>query len=191
MRKRPGYLAAPSARCALACTGRAPSCALNSPKLVAAPAVLSRRRMKPYPPTYWKINMSDSPKTPNETGSGPCPGLGEALSAYLDNELDSQTRRSVEQHLQGCRRCSVEIAELRQVKRFLAPSSPLAPGLPAGLADRVRSHTYGSGSAGSPTSSVARAWPRAPIYVGGAALLLLAIGILSALWANPFEQSRA
>ena len=37
----------------------------------------------------------------------------------------------------------------------------------------------------------ARAWLRAPIYVGGVALLLLAIAILSALWANPFEQSRA
>src|SRR5438552_7496792 len=138
MRKRPEYLAAPSARCALACTGRAPSCALNSLKATPAPPMT-----KPYPPVYWKINMSDSLETPNETGPGPCPGLGEVLSAYLDNELDSHTRQSVEQHLQGCLRCSVEAAELRQVKRFLAPSSALAPGLPAGLAERVRSQTYG------------------------------------------------
>src|SRR5213596_184098 len=93
--------------------------------------------------------MSDSLQTPNDTGPGRCPGLGEVLSAYLDNELDSHTRQSVEQHLQGCRRCSVEVAELRQVKRFLAPGSTLAPGLPPGLADRVRSQTYGSDSANS------------------------------------------
>src|SRR5437879_13911397 len=82
--------------------------------------------------------MSNDPSGKRE----PCAGLGEMLSAYLDNELDSDARRAVEEHIEDCMRCSAELSELRQVKRFVASTSPFAPSLPEGIAQRVRARTY-------------------------------------------------
>jgi anti-sigma factor RsiW len=146
-----------------------------------------------------------------ETVHSPCPGLGEVLSAYLDGELDELASESVAAHLQGCMKCSAELAELRQVKRFLSPGSLLAPGLPPGLQERVRARTFGRkaetllsgkviGRRGSAPQSgtlpriapgciVGRPWLTAPAFAVGLALLLLAIGVLSNFKLNPFEPS--
>ncbi len=43
----------------------------------------------------------------------PCPGLGDTLSAFLDDELDRATRASITAHLAECLRCSSELADLR------------------------------------------------------------------------------
>ncbi len=71
-----------------------------------------------------------------------CAGLGDALSAYLDGELDVVESRVVSDHLANCARCSAEFEGLRQVKRFVGAGSPLAPALPRDLVERVRSNTY-------------------------------------------------
>ncbi len=152
-----------------------------------------------------------------KTVHDPCPGLGEVLSAYLDGELDEVTTGSVAAHLQGCMKCSAELAELRQVKRFLAPGSPLAPPLPTGLHERVRARTFGDRAAAfgrgegklsgksmdtggtttrskglpkiSPGCILGRRWLTAPALAAGLVLLLLAIGVLSNFKLNPFEHS--
>ncbi|HET9494619.1 MAG TPA: zf-HC2 domain-containing protein [Chloroflexia bacterium] len=146
-----------------------------------------------------------------ETVHDPCPGLGEVLSTYLDGELDDLTAQSVTTHLQRCVKCNAEFAELRQVKRFLAPGSPLAPALPSGLQERVRARTLGhrsetllrgkvNGRSG-PTSQpgtlplvrlgriAKRPWLIASALAVASMLLLLAIGALNSLKLNPFEPS--
>lgn len=128
---------------------------------------------------------------------GDCPGLGDILSAYLDDELDVSTRQSIAAHLGGCLRCNQELAELRQVKRFLAPSSSLAPPLPAALAKRVRSQVYGSESQGVPSGVarsqlgciIGRSWLTAPALAGALILLLTAIGVLANFTLKPLALS--
>jgi hypothetical protein len=58
---------------------------------------------------------------------GPCPA-GDALSAYLDGELEPLAMAAVSAHISGCQRCSAELAGLRSVDGLL--SAPLMAELP-------------------------------------------------------------
>ena len=66
---------------------------------------------------------------------------GDALSAYLDDELDDAARAALESHLSSCGECSTILDELRTLRshatewatRDLAPS----PALWAGVAARI------------------------------------------------------
>lgn len=156
----------------------------------------------------------DNPNDPNsrlETVHDPCPCLGGVLSPYIDGELDEMTTDTIAAHLQACMKCSAELAELRQMKRFLAPGSPIAPPLPAGLQERVRTRAFGHRSRGilsgkafgglgsasqlgrltkiAPGYLVGRPWVVAPAFALGLVMLLLAIGVLSNFRLNPFEPS--
>jgi anti-sigma factor RsiW len=105
------------------------------------------------------------------------------------------------------------MAELQQVKRFIAPGSPLAPPIPAGMEERIRAHVYGLGEAADSSRTetrklaarlkagciLGRRWLNVPIY-GTAVLLLLlllfVVGILGSLWpgsaaASPAEATAA
>jgi anti-sigma factor RsiW len=44
-----------------------------------------------------------------------CIELVELLTAYLDDALDAQTRRHVDEHLQGCAGCRAALAQWRTV----------------------------------------------------------------------------
>ncbi|MCD6496853.1 MAG: zf-HC2 domain-containing protein [Deltaproteobacteria bacterium] len=60
------------------------------------------------------------------------------LSAYVDNELETDLRIQVDSHVQECRRCRARVAELRALEsRLLASDS--TPAVPDDFADRVLS----------------------------------------------------
>src|SRR6266496_4619432 len=146
--------------------------------------------------------------TPHNSGETTrCSGLGETLSAYLEDELSRDEGRLVEKHLESCRRCSAELGEIHQVKRFLAPGSPLAPPIPDGMEERVRAHVYGRYGTGETAGTidkrrgllrsseaprlaarlkagciVGRSWVTVPMYATALLLLLLVVGVLSSLW---------
>jgi anti-sigma factor RsiW len=66
-----------------------------------------------------------------------CTDLRELLSQYIEDELDAQQARTVEDHLAGCEECA-ELAEaMREVIGFGADLSGLEP--PEGLADDLMS----------------------------------------------------
>jgi anti-sigma factor RsiW len=44
-----------------------------------------------------------------------CIELVELLTAYLDDALDTRTRRDVDEHLDGCAGCRAALAQLRTV----------------------------------------------------------------------------
>jgi anti-sigma factor RsiW len=44
-----------------------------------------------------------------------CIELVELLTAYLDDALDAQTRRHVDEHLEGCAGCRAALAQWRTV----------------------------------------------------------------------------
>jgi anti-sigma factor RsiW len=58
------------------------------------------------------------------------------LAAYLDDEIDSRRRESLELHLAGCRACSSELAKLRAQWDALAEADQ-PPALPADLWPQV------------------------------------------------------
>ena len=47
-----------------------------------------------------------------------CIELVELLTAYLDDALDAQTRRRVDEHLEGCAGCRAALAQWRTVARL-------------------------------------------------------------------------
>ncbi len=110
------------------------------------------------------------------------------LSAYVDGELDAATRDAITRHLAQCARCRADVEEQRQIKRFLTPGAPLAPPVPAGLAQRVRGRTF----APAAPAPARRAWWRAlwpssgPGWAVAAALavVLLLAGVGLGTWGS-------
>ena len=49
-----------------------------------------------------------------------CMQVARVLQAYLDGEVDEATARRVAVHLEDCRRCGLEAALYREVKKSLA-----------------------------------------------------------------------
>jgi hypothetical protein len=64
-----------------------------------------------------------------------CREREEALSRYLDGELDTEARGELERHLQGCEGCQKALAQLQAVKGALGDLGPLSP--PPALFDSV------------------------------------------------------
>lgn len=56
-----------------------------------------------------------------------CEHIEERLSAYLDNMLIPEERREIAIHLQGCSRCMMSLAELRQNDILLAQLPRMSP----------------------------------------------------------------
>jgi anti-sigma factor RsiW len=48
-----------------------------------------------------------------------CSGISGKLSAFTDNELDGETSRLVEQHLDGCPECRAHLRELSEVDEMV------------------------------------------------------------------------
>lgn len=49
-----------------------------------------------------------------------CMHVGPKLQSYLDGEVDAATVRRVAAHLEYCRKCGLETAVYREIKRALA-----------------------------------------------------------------------
>lgn len=107
-----------------------------------------------------------------------CQHIQELLSAYFDNELSSDVRSSVAQHVQACSRCSDELARFRKLsviaKELETPNPPpqiwtnIEAELDADAENASISHPV------SPGTRVPKRW-RLGVLVA-AALLLIATG---------------
>lgn len=105
----------------------------------------------------------------------------EALSAYLDDALDSAEREALERHLATCDACQAELADLRRVREMLralpAPTVPRSFTLPTAPAPARPDRRSGA-------PSRAPAWTRAAQWLGGIAAAvgvgLLTLGALHA-----------
>jgi anti-sigma factor (TIGR02949 family) len=64
----------------------------------------------------------------DHSGSGPddqrCTELVDALSEFLDGEMDSDERRSFERHLEGCEGCRVALDQFQTVIRLTGRLTP-------------------------------------------------------------------
>jgi hypothetical protein len=61
--------------------------------------------------------------------------LGEAITGYLDGELDPAGREQADAHLAGCAECRAELDGLHHVRTLLREAPPVAP--PEGFIERV------------------------------------------------------
>ena len=56
-----------------------------------------------------------------------CKQVARVLQAYLNGDLDELDTRRVTAHLEDCRRCGLEVATIREIKRALAGRYEPAP----------------------------------------------------------------
>lgn len=94
------------------------------------------------------------------------------LSTYLDDELSSDERAGVTEHLQGCARCGATLAELKALGRSLQ-ALPCPPA-PAELQARLQAQF----APATRRTFLQRGWVQA---IGAAASILLGLLIGSAL----------
>ncbi len=66
-----------------------------------------------------------------------CEHVLRELSNYIDNSVDPDLRKSIEQHLQGCRHCSVVLDTTRKTLRIYSDEGVLE--IPTGYSERLRS----------------------------------------------------
>jgi anti-sigma factor RsiW len=70
-----------------------------------------------------------------------CRSAEDLFSPFLEEELSQQERRELESHLDGCRRCSTAIEELRATVALMVslPSYETGPDFEEEVMDRIRS----------------------------------------------------
>jgi anti-sigma factor RsiW len=64
-----------------------------------------------------------------------CKGVVKLISGYLDGEIDAKTKRRIENHLKGCRRCKVVFDSTRRTIQLYCDGR-LFP-LPADVRERL------------------------------------------------------
>jgi anti-sigma factor RsiW len=108
-----------------------------------------------------------------------CDRAGELIGAYLDQELDAETRREVAAHLDGCAACSAMADDFRRMSGKLAMLGR-APA-PEHLDERVRSLVKeADGGAIASPRPVAQGDRLRQGWLRQAAVLLLACGVTAA-----------
>ncbi len=65
-----------------------------------------------------------------------CQHVLKELSNYIDNSVDAELRRQIEDHLRTCHRCSIVLDTTRKTIRIYADESVLE--VPIGYSDRLR-----------------------------------------------------
>lgn len=109
-----------------------------------------------------------------------CRSAEELFSSFVEDELSQRERRTLENHLADCPRCSRAVEEIRATVDLLTalPSYETGPAFEEEVMDRIR-----SGEALRPgivewiTERVSGAWLR-PVFLSGAAACALYIAFL-------------
>jgi anti-sigma factor RsiW len=74
--------------------------------------------------------------TPESSTSGPCSEWELALHALFDGELDAVDSFKCEQHLEQCQRCSIEVKNLKSMRRRITRSA-MTWRAPSALRNRI------------------------------------------------------
>ena len=111
-----------------------------------------------------------------------CRSAETLYSAFLEDELNQEERRSLEAHLMGCRRCSVAVKELRETLALVSslPAVETSPHFEEEIFDRIR-----SGEALRPTliewlGGFLTPERLRPVFLSGAAVCALYIAVIVA-----------
>jgi len=68
-------------------------------------------------------------------GGMSCHQVGEVLQQFLDGHIDAERAGRIEEHLEECRRCGMEVETYERIKATLAARRPEVP---AESIDRLR-----------------------------------------------------
>lgn len=111
-----------------------------------------------------------------------CRSAESLYSAFLEDELNQEERRSLEAHLMGCLRCSVAVKELRETLALVSslPAVETSPHFEEEVFDRIR-----SGEALRPTliewlGGFLTPERLRPVFLSGAAVCALYIAVIVA-----------
>ena len=125
-----------------------------------------------------------------------CEKFGEKLSAYLDGELDYETREGLENHLLECAACARQVEEMRRIESFKPLLEP--PKLPREkwreCWEEIRKQTTDSISVEEVKAGVARrrrAHHLRRFLAGACAAAAAAVVLAILLWpSGPVEEFR-
>ncbi|HEY8344927.1 MAG TPA: zf-HC2 domain-containing protein [Bacillota bacterium] len=114
-----------------------------------------------------------------------CQKVQSLLSAYLDQELTTEERRIIRQHLFTCRACSLEYESLSLLKSSLGSLEP--PAEPKDLLSKILLAQGDSGSALALSRIAFNPWAFGKKFVMAAACVFLFLG--ASLWLFPTPKS--
>ncbi len=120
----------------------------------------------------------------------------EDLTALLDGALSPARAAEVEEHVADCPACREELSRLRgavAALRALAPAPELPPAFAARLEARLRTERERRRGIRALLDTFAPAPPRGRLlaWAGGAAALVLAVGLPAGLWFRARADTRA
>jgi anti-sigma factor (TIGR02949 family) len=106
-----------------------------------------------------------------------CNEAARLLEPYLDGELDRDTARRLEAHVDGCAECQAALASLGRIRHAMRTEAPRFPA-PASLRERIR---RGNAAPFVPRAHSAPSWMRLAAacfgaFVAGAAVMHFAAG---------------
>ncbi len=104
-----------------------------------------------------------------------CELLSETLDAYLDGEMTADELPAMEEHLRTCRDCASEALRRMQMKRATRAAAAMRFAPPAELRQRIERNIAGRRTRPA-------FWMSPALAIAAAALLVLAIGLTSALF---------
>lgn len=100
-----------------------------------------------------------------------CRQIESLLPPYVDGEVSSADRRTVDSHLAGCAPCRASVVAQQSIRVALREAAPeLRPGVPPGLRTRVAATLVEA-------SSPASIWPMRVARLAAAAAVVLAVSI--------------
>jgi len=120
-----------------------------------------------------------------------CAAIGEELVAFLDDELDDDTRRPIASHVATCLVCRREVERLTLVRRWVGDLPAVEPSaaFAAGLWDKIAAETTPATPA--PNVRVLRPWRWAPPALAAAAVVALAFSTLLRTTESPTQAPPA
>jgi anti-sigma factor RsiW len=112
-----------------------------------------------------------------------CAGIRKRLNAYIDGELPTPARNSVERHLVECEPCRMAVDDLRALKPYLHTFD--TPPVPVALASRILSEASSRQKRRGSKEQVWLGWrallPQ-PWFVTGATTAALIVGLVMGAW---------
>jgi predicted anti-sigma-YlaC factor YlaD len=124
--------------------------------------------------------VTKSRKYPSRISAMKCKEIQEKLSAYLDSEIDGDTRSTIERHLAQCAACSKLSERLTSLDEQLRNGAPEPGPL---LADRIKNAVFGSEEKLRP----GLAWFRVPAF----ALALVSAIVIGNMMGNSLTKMTA
>ncbi len=135
--------------------------------------------------------MADNARPARRRSAMNCEQATEQLGPYVDGELSSDVRGTLEAHLETCGPCRAELGKLRDMAADLAkpPGVPVPESLWMSIERRLDAEPQAPSTVAAPRGQPSPAWSiwyrRPPLAVAAVLALAIGLGIFGLVWTEP------